>query len=96
MSTHAIWKYPLALADEQSIEMPEGATVLSVQAQNGAVTLWAEVRPYHPLKARRFRIYGTGHPIDRNNLKYIGTVQMPSSFMEQLPFVWHIFEEVKS
>lgn len=37
------------------------------------------------VKARQFRIYGTGHEVD-HHLAHFATVQDPSQ-----PLVWHIF-----
>lgn len=81
-----IFKYPLKLTDIQAIEIPEKASILSVDIQNGGICLWALVDPNSKLVNYKFAIIGTGNPIDDSyNLQmFIGTVQQP-------PFVWHVF-----
>ena len=59
-----IYKYPLALEDKQTIEMPIGSQILCVQTQFN--------QPY-------IEIYGTGESITNpfpSYLKYIGTFQI--------------------
>ena len=56
----------------------------------------AKVETAHINEDRRFRLYGTGHPIANvpqdASLHYIGTTQQ-----SQMPtLVWHLFEEVKN
>jgi len=86
-----VWKYPLPQHDEEfSVEMPEGAEVLTVRLQGGNPMLWARVKPSAPLTRRRFRWTGTGHPIDPNAGKYIGTLMLAGGRL-----VFHIFEVIK-
>ena len=80
-----IWKFPLALTDFVSVEMPENAVVLSVDNQDGVLCLWAMVEPDMPKDVRHFSIVGTGNPMPAGLKKFIGTVLMP-------PYVWHVFE----
>lgn len=40
-----IYKYPLDVTDVQEIKLPVGAEILTVQAQNGTLCLWALVDP---------------------------------------------------
>ena len=80
-----IYKYELAWQDYVDIEMPVGATPLTVGAQNGKGYLWALVEPDAPVETRRFRHAGTGHPIQDTALSYIGTYMDGS-------FVFHVFE----
>jgi len=79
-----ILKYRLSGAERQTIEMPVGATILSVQVQHESICIWAEVEDYTSA-GRTFRIVGTGNEVPEQ-CKYVGTVQ-------QEPFVWHIYEE---
>ncbi len=84
-----IWKFPLKIADVQSVEMPRDARILSAQLQDGAVTLWAMVQPAAPRCKRVFWIVGTGHRADHvvvNVFAYISTVQDANGF------VWHLFD----
>lgn len=38
-----IWKFPLEIADSQSVVMPSGARILSAQMQGSTLCLWAVV-----------------------------------------------------
>jgi hypothetical protein len=59
-----IWKYPLHLIDKQTVNMPKGAEILTVQIQNGTITMWALVDPESVKIKRTIEIFGTGHPIN--------------------------------
>lgn len=86
---NTIFKYPLKIRDEVMVEMPRGAVPLSVHAQGEQLCLWALVNTRLDTSPRRFRIIGTGHPIDEaeiGRLTFIGTVL-------QGPFVWHVWEK---
>lgn len=85
----SIFKYPLEAIDRQYIEMPEGATILTVQTQHGLLCLWAIVNNQNNLEKRTIIILGTGHDVPREQLEYIGTVQMENGAL-----IWHVFEEV--
>lgn len=87
---HAVWKYTIPVGDgDFEVEMPRRATLLSAQAQNGEVCLWALVTPTLPKEKRTFRIFGTGHPIPPLAYAYVGTVQMEGGKL-----VWHLFERI--
>jgi hypothetical protein len=90
MSRAAVWKFVLDLnAGREAVDMPSGATVLDVQMQHDQLTMWAEVDPDGPLRARMFVWYGTGHPMPPAFRKFLGTVQL-----EHGHFVLHVFEEL--
>lgn len=85
-----IYKYPLQpMGGVQSIEMPQGADILSVQAQNDRPTLWAAVNPDAPMESRRFvtAITGALIPDKEDEAIYLGTVQLAEG-----TFVLHVFE----
>lgn len=83
---HTIWKYELAIIDEQTIEMPAGAVILTVQVQDGKLCLWAKVNTVHLVKTKRkIAVVGTGNSFDGIGA-YIGTAQLG-------PGVWHVFEK---
>lgn len=85
-----IYKYPVEVADIQTILLPLGAQILTVQEQNGQPYIWAIVDTETDSEPRRFRLYGTGHNIETDNvLKYIGTFQLLCGRL-----VYHLFEEV--
>lgn len=81
-----IWKYELGVADAIVMYLPQGAIILTVQNQDGRMTMWAEVLPDAPKERRIFVIRGTGHPMQGNETIYIGTVQMSYGL------VWHVYE----
>lgn len=83
-----IYKYPVRIDDVQTIDLPQGAQVLSVQVQDGSPYIWACVNPSAVSEPRQFHLYGTGHPIE-DLLRFIGTFQL---FGGRL--VYHLFEEV--
>ena len=83
-----IWKQTIAVMPSQSVMMPEGAEILTVQVQKDMLCLWYKCDPLiSERKERYFHIYGTGHPIlpDDVGEKYISTVQQEN-------LVWHIYE----
>ena len=82
-----IWKFPLKTTDEQVVEMPSGAEILSVQTQYGEPCVWAMVDPTHKRVAKVFHIFGTGHRIPEANRKFIGTYQLEGGAL-----VFHLFE----
>ena len=85
MINRIIWKYSLGSAHVQTIDMPRGATILSIQMQHGAPQVWVYCDPTEPREPRAFRIEGTGHKITEHPGKFICT------FLDG-DFVWHVFE----
>lgn len=82
-----IWKYPLVEGDEQIIEMPLDAKILTVQMQDDVPCLWVAVIPTNAMVKRKIRIVGTGHTLLTIN-GYIGTIQEHGGLL-----VWHVFDE---
>lgn len=90
--TKTIYKFPLDIKDIQTIEMPDGAEILTVQVQKGTLNMWALLDVEKPLTERVFEVFGTGHPVYCDmgiNRKYIGTAQTMGDNL-----VWHIFERL--
>jgi hypothetical protein len=81
-----IWKYPLQ-PDVTTLDMPQGAQVLTVQVQGNRPVLWALVDPCQLKRKRRFAVFGTGHDIPDEVGKYIGTFQLLDGGL-----VFHLFE----
>ena len=81
-----IYKYILAVTDEQVIYLPQGATLLTVQVQHGVPCLWAKVNPDSPNEEHRIIIKGTGHSLEEVG-EYLGTFQLYSGEL-----VFHAFE----
>lgn len=86
-SIRVIWKYELAIGEDNKIQMPAFAKILTVQPQGLGIYLWALVCPHVPLDERVIAVYGTGQPLPHNCGEYIGTVQMPL-----VALVWHVFD----
>ena len=85
-----IYKYNLRIEDQQVIQMPIGAKILTVQVQKGQVQLWALVNPEIPTQARTIEIIGTGNPINDDIVgerNYIATFQLHDGSL-----VFHVFE----
>jgi len=85
-----IWKYNLEITDEQFINIPEGAEILTIQIQKGKPVLWGLVNDKDKNETRKIRIFGTGIPIITDwSLKYIGTYQLLNGDL-----IGHVFEEI--
>lgn len=83
-----IWKFPFPIRDQFAIEMPADSKIVLLELQGGEPCLWAIVHPRMCKVTRRFRIVGTGHPIEAG-LEHVASFQ-------QLSFVWHLFEVMAS
>jgi hypothetical protein len=81
-----IWKYELAILDEQDISAPADWEPLSVQLQRGVPCLWAAVDSDKPVIQHRLWIHGTGHKMSEMDRLFVGTFQMPD-----LGLVFHVF-----
>lgn len=89
----AAWKFPLEITDEQTVDMPKGAKMLTAQVQPGGgdwntftLCVWAEVDTMEGRdEERTIYICGTGHSIPEKATRYIGTAQTG-------PLVWHVYE----
>jgi hypothetical protein len=83
-----IWKFPLEVTDEQTVEIPSGAQLLSVQNQHETACLWAVVDPEAEKKPCVIQIYGTGHPIEEVGT-YLSTFQMHGGSLVFHAFIKH-------
>jgi len=81
-----VWKFETS-PNENPIQMPEGAEILSVGFQGSKLMLWALVDIEARLTDRIIIVRGTGHNIRSKNLLFIGT-----TFMDSL--VFHVFEDI--
>lgn len=82
-----VFKYSIiVLSDVVQLSMPLGAKPLCVQVQNGIPCMWALVDEENALVDKKFRIYGTGHPVDPEYTDYIGTFQIDDGRL-----VFHVF-----
>ncbi len=82
----SIFKYPLEDKTEQSVLMPQGAQVLSVQVQDNKPMLYALVDDALPLRQVRVISVGTGRLAPPDIGRYVGTAMMDGGSS-----VWHIF-----
>jgi hypothetical protein len=87
-----IFKYTLNLGGSP-IRMPVGAEILSVQAQDGDICLWARVdTSVREFEDRTFMAFGTGDQLPtRLDLHYIGTAMSQGDRL-----VMHVFENILS
>jgi hypothetical protein len=82
-----IWKYTLDATNEQIIQMPRGARVLSCAMQHGELCIWAFSVGQTILVDRTVQIRGTGHSADGVDAKdFVGTVLMHGGNL-----VFHVF-----
>lgn len=82
-----IWKYPLEVTDEQTIMVPKGGRLLTVQVQNGVPCLWALVDPVALKEPRTLYTYGTGHPVG------VATAHLGSYQLDNGLLVFHVFSD---
>ena len=83
-----IFKYPLAVTDEQTIDIIYPARILSVKEQNDVLVLYAVVEDIPGWKYQKVKVFirGTGNPMsDAEDAYYIDTVLMANGL------VWHVF-----
>ena len=85
----SIYKYTLlTTTDETILDLPLNSEILSVKEQFGGICIWVKVDlGESTLESRKFVIYGTGHKIDKDNLKFIDTVLLFNGGL-----VLHVFE----
>lgn len=80
-----IFKYSLALIDEQEVQMPGSPELFKVGLDPaGELCVWALVDPKQPQRLQKFFVVGTGYPVPRDAHNWIGRVN-------QGAFVWHVF-----
>lgn len=85
-----VWKFELVVAEAPVVQLPEGAKVLSVAERGDSgsgLEVWALVNTEAPMRKRRLRVVGTGHPFpDAEECRFVGTVKT------RVGLVWHLFE----
>jgi hypothetical protein len=90
---HTVWKFPFDIATHVELQIPQGAQILHVAAQDdkperlGQPCLWALVDPAEPVESRHLRVAGTGHQISDDLATFIG-----SFFMRAGQLVFHVWE----
>lgn len=86
-----IFKYPVLSTDIQTLNLPLGARILSVQAQKDNVFLWALVDDAETrLSSHTIHVVGTGNPppFGIHKMTHLGTVQLYEGAL-----VFHVFQE---
>lgn len=58
-----IHKHAVPMEQTFTLDLPEGATFLSVQEQHGVAQMWFRVNTDMPIKAQLFEVCGTGKPL---------------------------------
>ena len=87
-----IFKYPIMPDDQQTVLMPDGAVILTVQCQHDFPCIWALVDDTKPGKLRKIAMVGTGRPCDHlESAAYIGTFQIRGGTL-----VFHVFDETEA
>lgn len=72
-----------------TVEMPKGAKVLTVQTQDNKPFIWALVDANaREFEERKFVPYGTGHLLPDEPGTYIGTFQLNGGSL-----VFHLFDQ---
>jgi hypothetical protein len=92
-----VWKFPLALRVEQTVELPPGARIVHVGEQGNRPTLWAEfigpVELAQQAQPHRFYLLATGQELeygpDGPHVEYRGTVMLNDGAL-----VFHVYQEV--
>ena len=82
-----IWKYEIPVQGKAEIVMPVFSTVLTVEAKGDKIFLWAVVNTTNEEVVEKFRVVGTGHPIDLFQPYYLGTAHLENGL------VFHVFHE---
>ena len=88
--TKTIWKYPVTIGGDTKLLMQEGAEFIHAGLDpTGEPCVWALLDPNKQADVpRNLLVIGTGRAFDQPNAKFIGSIN-------QGPFMWHVFEEVK-
>lgn len=87
----AIHKFEVQVIESGYIMLPVGAEILSVQAQQDRIQLWAMVDTTQIEKVRlSTAVFGTGHPIPSRVTPdaFKATVQMHNGKLAFHVFVW--------
>lgn len=81
-----VFRYPIPV-DDTWYDLPLTGPVVKVDTRGeDYVELWAIAREGVEPVQRRFKVYGTGHPVP-DHTKHVGSALAPSGTL-----VWHLFE----
>ena len=90
LTMRTIHKQNLTIQDRQTIEVPEGADLLSIQIQRNSARVWYLCNDDNPKETVVIHCRGTGHPMPDGNLFHIGTTQHNYGNL-----VFHWFEDAQ-
>lgn len=81
------------ISEYSDLQMPSGAELLSAGCQilSEVVAVWARVDTDAPLKTRRIRICGTGHPAPPSTFGNEG-LHLATIITAGGALVWHVFD----
>lgn len=85
-----IYKFPLAIQVNQTIEMPAGSKALCIDTQHGDPQLWVLCDVEMPKIKYNILCVGTGHEITKPVGQYLGTIQI----FRAVPLVFHFFSSL--
>jgi hypothetical protein len=82
--------------DEQTLTLPAGSKIVSVEEQNQGIVLYAVVTDSPKREDVKIYVHGTGHPLHPgvsllNNIRFIGTVKMHGGSL-----MFHVFEGART
>lgn len=82
-----VYKYPLEITDEQTVNLPKDAIILTVMEVRGQICIYAAVDTNNKPESRTIIMCGTGHSLQDGTILYIGSIKL---YNENL--VLHVFE----
>lgn len=82
-----VFKYEVPLYDHVTMKLPAGAELLHFGNQREVPMLWALVDPSAATVERNFRVAGTGHAVEEEIVRHIGSAQFGGGEL-----VFHLFE----
>ena len=88
-NNYSVWKYTLEVKGSQTIALPLGAEVISVDTQEQDIVVYALVNTKEDQKQDvEVLVYGTGHEINLNitDYKFLGTAKLNNGLL-----MFHVF-----
>ena len=87
----SVHKYSLIVTDEQTLDLPRGAEILSVANQREHIVLYALVdTDVKAIDRHTIYVHGTGHGVYGDGIAFIGTVAMSGGYL-----MFHVFRKIK-
>ena len=87
-----IYKYALAIQDEQLINMPKFAQILDVQVQSGVPCIWAFIDTDEERISRKIITYGTGEDVSGDFLRVPSRTYLATYQLTEEGLVFHVFD----